>query len=227
MAHSCSPSSALKPIRKPERKLATCSLPPRKLPGAPTGRVCTPGEAARIWRIRESALGSTVFVPGEPHGWEGWEDAAVAPEQLGSYLRQLWALMKNYDYRSPMYGHFGQGCVHTRINFDLESEPGIRKFRAFLDEATDIVIAHGGSLSGEHGDGRARAALLPKMFGPDLMQAFREFKSLWDPDNHMNPAILMEPASPEAPPVYQPDEGFPPRRRLRLEKARDLLPVSR
>jgi hypothetical protein len=115
--------------------------------------------------------------------------------------------MKNYGYRSPMYGHFGQGCVHTRINFDLESEPGIRKFRAFLDQATDLVIAHGGSLSGEHGDGRARAALLPKMFGSDLMQAFREFKSLWDPDNRMNPAILMEPAG-DSTPIYQPDEGF-------------------
>jgi FAD/FMN-containing dehydrogenase/Fe-S oxidoreductase len=165
-----------------------------RFPGSPTGRVCTLEEAPRLWRIRESALGSTVFVPGEPHGWEGWEDAAVAPEKLGSYLRQLWALMKTYNYRSPMYGHFGQGCVHTRINFDLESEPGIRKFRAFLDEATDLVIAHGGSLSGEHGDGRARAALLPKMFGSDLMHAFREFKSLWDPDNRMNPGILMSPA---------------------------------
>jgi FAD/FMN-containing dehydrogenase/Fe-S oxidoreductase len=178
-----------------------------RFPGSPTGRVCSLEEAPRLWRIRESALGSTVFVPGEPHGWEGWEDAAVAPEKLGSYLRQLWALMKNYGYRSPMYGHFGQGCVHTRINFDLESEPGIRKFRAFLDQATDLVIAHGGSISGEHGDGRARAALLPKMFGSDLMHAFREFKSLWDPDNRMNPAILMEPAG-DSTPIYQPDEGF-------------------
>ncbi len=178
-----------------------------RFPGNPTGRVCTLEEAPRLWRIRESALGSTVFVPGEPHGWEGWEDAAVAPEKLGSYLRQLWALMKTYNYRSPMYGHFGQGCVHTRINFDLESEPGIRKFRAFLDDATDLVLAHGGSLSGEHGDGRARAALLPKMFGDDLMQAFREFKSLWDPANRMNPAILMEPVDDSAV-IYQPDEGF-------------------
>jgi len=183
-----------------------------RFPGSPTGRVCTLDEAPRIWHIRESALGSTVFVPGEPHGWEGWEDAAVSPEQLGSYLRQLWALMKDYGYRSPMYGHFGQGCVHTRINFDLESEPGIRKFRAFLDQATDIVIAHGGSVSGEHGDGRARAALLPKMFGPDLMQAFREFKSLWDPDNRMNPAILMDPigAAPNSShtAIYQPEDDL-------------------
>jgi FAD/FMN-containing dehydrogenase/Fe-S oxidoreductase len=173
------------------------------LPGKPTGRVCTPDEAARVWRIRESALGSTVFVPGEPHGWEGWEDAAVAPEQLGSYLRQTFALMGRYGYRSPMYGHFGQGCVHLRINFDLETTEGIRKFRAFLDEAADIVIAHGGSLSGEHGDGQARGALLPKMFGPELMQAFREFKALWDPDNRMNPGKMIDPVA-----VYGPDENL-------------------
>jgi FAD/FMN-containing dehydrogenase/Fe-S oxidoreductase len=173
------------------------------LPGSPTGRVCTSGEAARVWHIRESALGSTVFVPGEPHGWEGWEDAAVAPEQLGSYLRQTFALMKRYGYRSPMYGHFGQGCVHLRINFDLETTEGIRKFRAFLDEATDIVIAHGGSLSGEHGDGQARGALLPKMFGPELMQAFREFKALWDPENRMNPGKMIDPVA-----VYGPDENL-------------------
>jgi FAD/FMN-containing dehydrogenase/Fe-S oxidoreductase len=193
--------------REAEAKAGELLAASAKFPGSPTGRVCTLAEAPRLWYIRESALGSTVFVPGEPHGWEGWEDAAVPPEKLGSYLRQLWALMKDYGYRSPMYGHFGQGCVHTRINFDLESEPGIRKFRAFLDAATDIVIAHGGSISGEHGDGRARAALLPKMFGPDLMQAFRAFKSLWDPDNRMNPAILMEPST-SSDRVYQPDESF-------------------
>jgi Fe-S oxidoreductase len=173
------------------------------LPGAPTSRVCTPAEAARIWHIRESALGATVFVPGEPHGWEGWEDAAVAPEKLGSYLRQIFALMRTFDYRSPMYGHFGQGCVHLRINFDLESTDGIRKFRAFLDQAADIVIAHGGSLSGEHGDGQARGALLPKMFGPELMEAFREFKRLWDPENRMNPGKVIDPHV-----VYQPDENL-------------------
>jgi len=167
-------------------------------------RLYPPAEAARIWFVRESALGAMVFVPGEPHGWEGWEDAAVPPDRLGSYLRQITALMKEFGYRSPLYGHFGQGCVHSRINFDLESEPGIRQFRSFIDRAADIVIAHGGSLSGEHGDGRARAALLPKMFGPELMQAFREFKALWDPDNRMNPSTLMDPASIDA--VHQPDE---------------------
>ncbi|HEY6444922.1 MAG TPA: FAD-linked oxidase C-terminal domain-containing protein [Acidobacteriaceae bacterium] len=174
-----------------------------RLPGSPSSRLCSQAEAARIWHIRESALGATVFVPGEPHGWEGWEDAAVAPEQLGSYLRAIFALMQTYGYRSPMYGHFGQGCVHLRINFDLESTEGIRKFRAFLDQAADIVIAHGGSLSGEHGDGQARGALLPKMFGPDLMRAFREFKRLWDPENRMNPGKMIDPAH-----VYEPDENL-------------------
>jgi FAD/FMN-containing dehydrogenase/Fe-S oxidoreductase len=160
-------------------------------------------EAVRVWRIREQSLGATVFVPNEPHGWEGWEDAAVRPDLLGSYLRQIQTLMQRYGYWSAMYGHFGQGCVHMRINFDLESAAGIAKYRAFIDEAADIVIAHGGSLSGEHGDGQSRAALLPKMFGPEIMQAFQEFKTLWDPENRMNPGKLVAPAGAR---LLQPDE---------------------
>jgi FAD/FMN-containing dehydrogenase/Fe-S oxidoreductase len=170
---------------------------------APVARAYSQEEAERVWRVRESALGATVYVPGEPHGWEGWEDSAVAPEKLGSFLRQTFGLMKEYGYRSPMYGHFGQGCVHLRINFDLESEMGIRNYREFLDRAADIVIAHGGSLSGEHGDGQSRAALLPKMFGPELMQAFREFKAIWDPKNKMNPGKLVDPVA-----VYEPQENL-------------------
>ncbi len=169
----------------------------------PVARAYSPEEAKRVWRVRESALGATVYVPGEPHGWEGWEDAAVPPEKLGSYLRRIFALMREYGYRSPMYGHFGQGCVHLRINFDLESEAGIRSFREFLDRAADIVIAHGGSLSGEHGDGQARAALLPKMFGAEIMQAFREFKAIWDPQNKMNPGKLVDPVA-----VYEPQDNL-------------------
>ena len=128
--------------------------------------VCTPQQAAQVWHVRESALGAVAIQPGKPHGWEGWEDAAVPPDRLGSYLRTLFALMREYGYDSPLYGHFGDGCVHMRINFDLESEPGILKFREFVDRAAEIVSAHGGSISGEHGDGQARGALLPKMFGP-------------------------------------------------------------
>ena len=155
----------------------------------------TDAEAKRVWHVRESALGATVFVPGEKHGWEGWEDSAVPPEQLGSYLRELYALLERYDYKTPMYGHFGQGCVHLRITFDLETAEGIRKYREFIDQAADIVLAHGGSLSGEHGDGQARGGLLPKMYGPELMKAFQEFKALWDPENRMNPGKMIDPVA--------------------------------
>jgi len=158
-----------------------------------TVRSYTNAEAKRVWHVRESALGATVFVPGEKHGWEGWEDSAVPPEQLGSYLRELYVLLERYEYKTPMYGHFGQGCVHLRISFDLVTAEGIRKYREFIDQAADIVLAHGGSLSGEHGDGQARGALLPKMYGPELMKAFQEFKALWDPENGMNPGKMIDP----------------------------------
>jgi len=160
-----------------------------------TVRSYTNAEAKRVWHVRESALGATVFVPGEKHGWEGWEDSAVPPEQLGSYLRELYELLKRYDYKTPMYGHFGQGCVHLRISFDLVTAEGIRQYREFIDLAADIVLAHGGSLSGEHGDGQARGALLPKMYGPELMKAFQEFKALWDPENGMNPGKMIDPVA--------------------------------
>jgi len=161
-----------------------------------TSRIYTSAEAKNVWRIRESALGATAFIPGVGTGWEGWEDAAVDPAQLGSYLRAIFALMNEYGYRSPMYGHFGQGCVHMRHNFDLETEAGILKFRQFMDRAADIALAHGGSLSGEHGDGQARGALLPKMFGEELMNAFRTFKRVFDPTNRMNPNKLIDAHEP-------------------------------
>ena len=158
----------------------------------PSARLYTEAEAQRVWHIREAGLGATAFVPGKGTGWEGWEDAAVEPAQLGSYLRQLKALMNRYGYDSPMYGHFGQGCVHMRHNFDLESAAGILAFRQFVEEAADLALAHGGSLSGEHGDGQARGALLGKMFGPELVEAFRRFKHAWDPDGRMNPGKLID-----------------------------------
>lgn len=166
----------------------------KRATNAPFIKLCAdPQEAARIWAVRETGLGASVFVPGEPHGWEGWEDAAVPPAKLGSYLRDLWKLMDRYGYISAMYGHFGQGCVHTRINFDLTTSDGIRKFRFFMQEATDIVVGYRGSISGEHGDGQSRAELLPKMYGPELVQAFREFKAIWDPDKKMNPGKVVDP----------------------------------
>ncbi len=172
-------------------------------PDAPAAHICTPEEAASVWHVRESALGAVVFVPGEPDRWEGWEDAAVPPAQLGNYLRALTELMNEFGYRSPFYGHYGQGCVHMRINFDFSTLEGIKKFREFIDRAADVVLRFGGSFSGEHGDGQARAALLPKMFGPELMQAFREFKALWDPDNRMNPGKLVDAIR-----VYDPVENL-------------------
>jgi FAD/FMN-containing dehydrogenase/Fe-S oxidoreductase len=149
-----------------------------------------------VWAIRESGLGATAFVPGKGHTWEGWEDSAVDPKHLGKYLRELRALLNRYGYSGDLYGHFGQACVHTRNNFDLESAAGIAKFRAYLDEAADLCIKYNGSLSGEHGDGQSRADLLPKMFGPELIDAFNEFKSLWDPQWKMNPGKVVKPYHP-------------------------------
>jgi FAD/FMN-containing dehydrogenase/Fe-S oxidoreductase len=148
-------------------------------------------QAQRIWDVRESSLGATSHVPGEPLNWEGWEDAAVAPEKLGGYLRGLRNMMADFGYKGSLYGHFGHACVHTRINFDLQSTEGIAKFRRFVEEAADLVVSHGGSFSGEHGDGQARGELLPKMFGPELMEAFRKFKTAWDPGWKMNPGKLI------------------------------------
>jgi len=163
-------------------------------PNSPQMRLFTDKQQAKtVWEVRESALGATSHVPGELPGWEGWEDSAVTPDKLGSYLRDLQKMMKSYGYRSALYGHFGHACVHMRINFDLQSKEGIAKYRKFVEEAADMVIGYGGSLSGEHGDGQSRAELLPKMFGPELVQAFREFKALWDPDWKMNPGKVVEP----------------------------------
>ncbi len=159
----------------------------------PNSRLYSGQQARRIWDIREASLGVTSHVPGEPLNWEGWEDAAVAPEKLGAYLRDLRKMMDAFHYKGSLYGHFGHACVHTRLNFDLQSKEGIAKFRRFVEEAADLVVSYGGSLSGEHGDGQARAELLPKMFGPELMQAFRDFKSAWDPDWKMNPGKLIGP----------------------------------
>jgi FAD/FMN-containing dehydrogenase len=149
--------------------------------------------AKRVWEVRESSLGVISYVPGEALTWEGWEDSAVAPEKLGNYLRDLRKLMDSYGYRGTLYGHFGHGCVHNRMNFDLETREGIAHYRKFVEEAADLVVSYGGSLSGEHGDGQARAELLPKMFGPELVEAFREFKSIWDPEWKMNPGKVVQP----------------------------------
>ena len=151
------------------------------------------GQEQHIWKVRESGLGATAHVPGKPITWEGWEDSSVPPENLGGYLRGLRALFDRYGYGCDLYGHFGQGCVHTRIDFDLETQGGIETFRHFLHEAAQLVVSFGGSVSGEHGDGQSKAELLPLMFGPELVRAFEEFKAVWDPRNRMNPGKVVHP----------------------------------
>jgi FAD/FMN-containing dehydrogenase/Fe-S oxidoreductase len=151
-------------------------------------------EQERMWAVRESALGGTAAgVPGQPEMWPGWEDSAVAPEKLGHYLRDLRSLLDQYKYDAAYYGHFGEGCLHMRVDFDFASAAGVQKFRRFMEDSADLVVAYGGSLSGEHGDGQARAELLPRMFSPELMQAFGEFKAIWDPWQRMNPGKLVNP----------------------------------
>ncbi|HET6613692.1 MAG TPA: FAD-binding and (Fe-S)-binding domain-containing protein [Kofleriaceae bacterium] len=163
--------------------------------GAPSCAVFeNPTDQARVWLVRESGLGATAFVPGEHDTWPGWEDAAVPVERLGGYLRDYRALLDRHGYDCALYGHFGQGCVHCRINFDLRSREGIDRYHAFTAAAADLVASYGGSLSGEHGDGQARADLLPRMFGPRLMEAFGELKAIWDPAGKMNPGKLVNPA---------------------------------
>ena len=160
---------------------------------APPGmRLYSAGEAKAVWQIREAGPRAAAFAPGVPAEWEGWDDSAVAPEKLGGYLRDIRRLLNEYHYRGAFYGHFGHGCVHMRITFDLESEAGIHQYGEFIERAADLVVAYGGSLSGEHGDGQSRAALLPKMFGPELMQAFGKFKRAWDPDNKLNPHKVVD-----------------------------------
>ena len=172
--------------------------------------ISDPAAQREIWAGREASLGATAFAAGRPAHWPGWEDSAVPPERLGAYLRALEQLLARHGYDAAVYGHFGDGVVHGRIDFDFRDEPGIANYRAFLREAAQLVHAFGGSLSGEHGDGQARADLLELMFGRELVQAFREFKSIWDPGNRMNPgkAILPFPADSNLRlgPGYRPPE---------------------
>jgi FAD/FMN-containing dehydrogenase/Fe-S oxidoreductase len=159
----------------------------------PAIRLCNDSKDARkVWAIRELGLAATARALGDREAWAGWEDAAVAPAKLGGYLRDFRQLVNRYGYGGALYGHFGEGCIHVRLDFDLKTVEGIRRFRSFVDEAADLVVRYGGSLSGEHGDGQARAELLPKMFGDELVQAFREFKSIWDPAGRMNPGRIVD-----------------------------------
>jgi FAD/FMN-containing dehydrogenase/Fe-S oxidoreductase len=152
-----------------------------------------PADEDRLWKVREAGLGATAYLPGAIDHYEGWEDAAVAPERLGAYLRDFQQLLDRYGYDTSKYGHFGQGLVHCRINFGLRSAGGLEQYRGFMDEVTSLVAGYGGVFSGEHGDGQSKAQFLEKIYGPELVAAFGEFKAIWDPDGLLNPHKVVEP----------------------------------
>jgi FAD/FMN-containing dehydrogenase/Fe-S oxidoreductase len=151
----------------------------------------------KIWKLRESGLGATANVPGLPLGWPGWEDAAVPPDKVGAYLRDFRKLLDRYEYICSLYGHFGQGCIHCRISFDLFNHDGIAHYMSFIDEASDLVVSYKGSFSAEHGDGQSKAIFLPKMYGPELIDAFRQLKTTFDPGGKMNPGKVVDPYRPD------------------------------
>jgi FAD/FMN-containing dehydrogenase/Fe-S oxidoreductase len=162
--------------------------------GASVKVVSEPAAMRALWKVREDGSGIVTRSPDGGEAWPGWEDAAVPPATLGSYLREFDALLRRHGRQGAYYGHFGDGCLHVRIDFDLLTRPGLENFRSFLLDAADLVAAHGGSVSGEHGDGQARAELLARTYSPQLLGAFADFKKAWDPEGRMNPARVVEPA---------------------------------
>ena len=162
--------------------------------------VYPPGDqASALWRIRADGAGLGGRTPpdgaggGDQQAWPGFEDAAVPPENLGAYLRDFTALMEEFDIDGLLYGHFGDGCVHVRLAMPLETPEGVAHSRAFLQSAARICAAHGGSVSGEHGDGRARGELLRFMYSPEMLDLFARVKHIFDPDNLLNPGVLAAP----------------------------------
>ncbi|MFE2043265.1 FAD-binding and (Fe-S)-binding domain-containing protein [Streptomyces sp. NPDC059477] len=160
--------------------------------------VTDPAGQRALWRIREDAAGTATRMPDGSEAWPGWEDCAVPPARLGPYLRDFRALLTTHGLRGTPYGHFGDGCIHVRIDFDLLTDAGVARFRRFSEELAHLVVAHGGSLSGEHGDGLARSELLPTMYGPDMVALFERAKAVWDPDDLLNPGMLVRPAPLDA-----------------------------
>ncbi|MER6091004.1 FAD-binding and (Fe-S)-binding domain-containing protein [Streptomyces bluensis] len=178
------------------------------------------GTSEHLWAIRASGLGSTAFPPDGKDHWPGWEDSAVPPDRIGEYVRKLRKVMDKHDITGAMYGHFGQGCIHCRLSFDLRTADGLATYRAFIEEAADLAVGLGGSVSGEHGDGQQRGELLEKQFGPELVQVMREFKAIWDPQWKMNPGKVVD--------AYRMDENLklgtdynPPRHRTKFAYEED------
>jgi FAD/FMN-containing dehydrogenase len=155
-------------------------------------------QAAAIWRVREDGAGLVARPAGGRAYHAGWEDAAVPPEQLGSYLRGFDALLAEHGLHGLPYGHFGDGCVHVRLDFRFDEPGGPQAFRKFLLDAADLVAAHGGSMSGEHGDGRARSELLPRMYSARALAAFGAVKAVFDPSDVLNPGVIVAPRPVDA-----------------------------
>jgi hypothetical protein len=158
--------------------------------------VVTGAPARALWRVREDGAGLGSRTPADAPAWPGWEDAAVPPRQLGAYLRDFAALMAEHGLDGLSYGHFGDGCVHIRIDFPFSSAPG--RYRRFVVAAAQLVGKYGGSMSGEHGDGRARSELLPAMYSAEAIEVMAAVKAIFDPGNVLNPGILVDPAPLDA-----------------------------
>ena len=162
-------------------------------PGALDGFVVDdPVQALALWKIREDGAGLAGVSLAEA-AYPGWEDAAVPPEHLGAYLRDFDALLADHGLDGLPYGHFGDGCVHCRIDFPLTRPGGAASYRSFVEQAAELVAGYGGSMSGEHGDGRARSALLPSMYSPAALALFGQVKAVFDPQNLLNPGVLVDP----------------------------------
>lgn len=170
----------------------------RKTSGATTVIATDPADQRVLWSVREAAAGIVTRMADGSEAWPGWEDSAVPPEKLGHYLRDFRTLMRKYELTGVPFGHFGEGCVHVRINFELTTADGRRQFRAFIEDAADLVVQYGGSLSGEHGDGQARAELLSRMYAPEILDLFAQFKAIWDPGELLNPGVLVRPRAFDA-----------------------------
>jgi FAD/FMN-containing dehydrogenase/Fe-S oxidoreductase len=182
-----------------EAEAQACDVADRARSLGATALVTTdPAEQKLLWRIREEGAGLATRLADGTEAWSGWEDAAVPPERLGDYLRSFETLMSRHGRQGMLYGHFGDGCLHVRIDFPLTSPDGASRYRAFMEEAADLVVSHGGSLSGEHGDGQARAELLSRMYSPRMLEPFRAFKAAFDPGGLMNPHRIVDPAPLDA-----------------------------
>jgi FAD/FMN-containing dehydrogenase/Fe-S oxidoreductase len=155
--------------------------------------VTDPAVMRSLWRIREEGAGIVTRMADGTEAWPGWEDSAVPPEQLASYLRGLRDLMAEHGRRGVPFGHFGEGCLHLRVDWEMTTPAGVAQYRRFVEDAAELAVAHGGTMSGEHGDGRARSELLPRMYSPEMLTAFARFKAVFDPDGRLNPGVLVDP----------------------------------